>query len=130
MDVFNQRMYIAAAALLLTLAAGCVGKSEKAAPAPELAGFGSLDPMRAAMLRQRADDFTKAMVESFKTGDFKHWRAALEKERAELEKAKKKTTSSRKKSTVLDKAFSSAANTIGREIGKKLVRGLLGSLKF
>ena len=57
-------------------------------------------------------------------------RAALEKERAELEKAKKKAGSSRKKTTVLDKAFSSAANTIGREIGKKLVRGLLGSLKF
>ena len=57
-------------------------------------------------------------------------RAALEKERAELEKAKKKTSSGRKKSTVIDKAFSSAANTIGREIGKKLVRGLLGSLKF
>ena len=58
--------------------------------------------------------------------------AAKEKEREEKQKAKKKSTSSssRKKSTVLDKAVSSAANTIGRELGKKLVRGILGSLKL
>jgi len=56
-------------------------------------------------------------------------RQEKEKAKAEKEKAKKKT-SSRKKSSALDKAVSSAANTIGREIGKKIVRGILGSLKF
>ena len=39
------------------------------------------------------------------------------------EKAKKKT-SSRKKTSLISKAASSTANTIGREIGKKIVRGL------
>ncbi|MBQ3503431.1 MAG: DUF853 family protein [Oscillospiraceae bacterium] len=61
-------------------------------------------------------------------------RERLEKERERLEKerarSRKKTTSSRKKSSAFDKAVSSAANTVGREIGKKLVRGILGSLKW
>ena len=39
----------------------------------------------------------------------------------------KKTTSSRKKQTPLEKAVNSAANTIGREIGKKVVRGIFGT---
>ena len=55
-----------------------------------------------------------------------------EKEKAAEKKstAKKKTTSSgRKKKSALDKAVSSAANTIGRELGKSLIRGLLGTLK-
>jgi len=69
---------------------------------------------------------------------------AEEKERRREEKEKEKAakTASRKKSSstaqksssrkksALDKAVSSAANTIGREVGKKLVRGLLGSLKW
>ena len=57
---------------------------------------------------------------------------------AEKKAAAKKTTSSRsstKKSTAkksksaFDKVVTSAANTVGRELGKKLVRGILGSLK-
>ena len=48
-----------------------------------------------------------------------------EKEKAEKEKAKKKTASKRKNS-VVGKAASSAANTIGREVGKSIVRGILG----
>lgn len=53
-----------------------------------------------------------------------------EKETKEKEKekkaatTKKKTTSSSKKSTALQKTINSTANTIGREIGKKIVRGL------
>ena len=43
-------------------------------------------------------------------------------------KARQKTTTSRKKTTVFDKAMSSAANTIGRELGKSLIRGILGTL--
>ena len=54
-----------------------------------------------------------------------------EKEAREKEKAaKKKSSSSRKKKSAFDKVLSSAANTVGREVGKKLVRGLLGSLKW
>lgn len=60
--------------------------------------------------------------------------AEAQKKAAEKEAKKKRTTTSsssgRKKKTALEKAVSSAANTVGREIGKKLVRGLLGSLKW
>lgn len=65
-------------------------------------------------------------------------RAKLEKEKEKLaaereklaEKAKKKTTtSSRKKTSAVEKTINSAANTIGRELGKKLIRGILGNLK-
>lgn len=53
-----------------------------------------------------------------------------EKER-EKEKAKevRKSTSGRKQTTFLEKATSSAVTTIGRELGRTLIRGLLGSLK-
>ena len=60
--------------------------------------------------------------------------AEEEKKQAEKEAKKKqsssssKSSSSRKKSSVLDKAVSSAANTIGRELGKSLIRGILGTL--
>ena len=50
--------------------------------------------------------------------------AEKEKEKKEREKEKKKSSSSKKTSTVLSKTLSSAANTIGREVGKKIVRGL------
>ncbi len=48
---------------------------------------------------------------------------AKEKEKA----AKKKTSSGRKRTTVLEKAVNSTANTIGREIGKQIVRGIFGN---
>ena len=52
-----------------------------------------------------------------------------EKEAKEKEKAKEKSkkSSGRKKTTVIEKAISSTANTIGREIGKKIVRGLFNT---
>ena len=44
----------------------------------------------------------------------------------EKESAKKRSTSSgRKKQTAIEKAVNSAASSIGRELGKKLIRGLL-----
>ena len=52
---------------------------------------------------------------------------AKEKEEKEKEKAKKKKTSGRKKTSVLEKTVNSTANTIGREIGKKIVRGIFGN---
>ena len=63
--------------------------------------------------------------------------AAWEKEMAQRKKAytqttTRRTTSTRKKQTTLEKAVSktitSTANTIGRELGKQLVRGLFGTL--
>ena len=59
-----------------------------------------------------------------------------EKEAKKAEKAakkstsKKKTTTKRKKTSALEKVVNTAANTVGRELGKKLVRGLLGTLKW
>jgi len=48
-----------------------------------------------------------------------------EKEKAKKEKEKSaRKTSGRKKTSVFQKAVNSTANTIGREIGKKIVRGL------
>jgi len=44
--------------------------------------------------------------------------------------AKKKTTSSRKRQSTLEKTVNSAANTIGRELGKRLVRGIFDTLKL
>lgn len=55
---------------------------------------------------------------------------ALEKAEAKAAAAARKTTAASKKSNgMFDKMVSSATNTIGRELGRQLVRGLLGSLK-
>ena len=59
---------------------------------------------------------------------------AKERETAKQEKTKK-TTATKKKTTsktekALSKATSSAMNIIGREVGKKIVRGLFGSIKW
>lgn len=52
----------------------------------------------------------------------------LQKEEKARQQTAKKSSSSRRKSS-LEKATDSAFNTIGREIGRSLIRGLLGSLK-
>ena len=50
---------------------------------------------------------------------------AKEKEKKEKEKSKKKTSKATKKATsAFNKTVNSAANTIGREVGKKIVRGI------
>ena len=57
--------------------------------------------------------------------------AAAEKERKEKEKQAEKERKEREKkfkNSVIGKAANSAVNTIGREIGRKLVRGLLDTL--
>ena len=51
--------------------------------------------------------------------------AAKAKEKAEKEKAQKR----KKTATAIGKVASSAANTIGREAGRSLYRGVLGILK-
>ncbi len=58
----------------------------------------------------------------------KEWERKLAQSRKPT--TRKKTTSSRKKTTPLEKAVNSAANTVGREIGKRIVRGLFGNAKW
>ena len=56
-------------------------------------------------------------------------KAAKEKEKAAKAKSKSKSkTTSRKKTSAFEKAVNSTANTIGREVGKKLVRGFFNTL--
>lgn len=57
--------------------------------------------------------------------------AAKEQQKAAAEKKTEKKTASggRKKKTAAQKMADSAVNTIGRELGKSITRGLLGSLK-
>ena len=57
-------------------------------------------------------------------------RAREEKEREKEEKAREKERAARKKANPLNKVLSSAASTVGREVGRQLVRGILGSLKW
>ena len=53
-----------------------------------------------------------------------------EKQREKEEKQREKEKAARRKNNPLNKVLSSAASTMGREVGKKLVRGILGSLKW
>lgn len=63
-------------------------------------------------------------------------RIAAEKEAAAAEKAAarqaaqqtKTAASSRKQTTMFDKVLNSAASTVGREVGRQLIRGILGNL--
>ena len=54
--------------------------------------------------------------------------AEKKKAAQEKEKAKKKAAAAKKTSSVLNKAASATASTIGREVGKQLIRGLFGTL--
>ena len=56
-------------------------------------------------------------------------REKQEKERQKQEREKEKEANKRRKNSASSKVASSAMNTIGRELGKSLSRGLLGTLK-
>ena len=66
-------------------------------------------------------------------------RAKLEKEREKLEKERERlknkaksssySSSRRRRTSPVSKTINSAANTVGRELGKQLIRGLFGTLK-
>ena len=51
------------------------------------------------------------------------------KEEAKAKAEKEKAKAKKKKSSVLSKAASSTANTIGRELGKSIIRGIFGTWK-
>ena len=59
----------------------------------------------------------------------KEWeRRAAATRRTTTRKTTTRKTTTRKKKSAFEKAVDSAANTVGREVGKKLVRGLFGTL--
>lgn len=64
----------------------------------------------------------------------KAYQAELKKKEAEIKKlemqaAKQKAAARKKTTSILGKAVSSTANTVGREVGKQLIRGLFGTWK-
>ena len=72
--------------------------------------------------------------------EMKAQQAAWEREQRERERAYRqapprrpsasgRSSSSRKKQDPLEKAINSAANTVGREVGKQIVRGLFGTFR-
>ena len=83
--------------------------------------------------RESAYEMLQEEAEEAKEQEEKAARKAAKE--AEKKASAKKSTSSTRKSTAkksksaFDKVVTSAANTVGRELGKKLVRGILGSLK-
>ncbi len=96
-------------------------KAEEAAKeAEEAARLKEEEKQRIAAEKQRAaEEKAKAAEER---------RVAAEQRAKEREQAQKKAAA-RKKTSVMEKAASSAMNTIGREVGKQLIRGLFGTLK-
>ena len=67
--------------ILLSAAAGCSTLQRKGQPSQEsAANFATLDSADAAILLKRTEAFTRAMVRSFKSGDFTHWQEQLKKE--------------------------------------------------
>ena len=82
------------------------------------------------VLTAEAEEAQKAAEEEARRKEEEEKREKEEKEREKEEKAREKEKAARKKNNPLNKVLSSAASTVGREVGKKLVRGILGSLKW
>ena len=82
------------------------------------------------LLTAQAQEEAKAAEEDARRKEEEAQRLKEEKEREKEEKAKEKEKAARKKNNPLNKVLSSAASTVGREVGKQLVRGILGSLKW
>lgn len=76
-------------------------------------------------LQEKREEAEKAAKKEAEKAEKEAEKKAKEKEKAQKTKSK---SSSRKKQSVFEKALNSTANTIGREIGKKLVRGLFDTL--
>ena len=97
---------------------------EAAKEAEEAARLKEEEKQRIAAEKQRAaEEKAKAAEEKRKAAEEKRIEAELKaKERA-------KKSSSRSSGSMMNKVASSAMNTIGREVGRQLVRGLFGTLK-
>lgn len=64
-----------------------------------------------------------------KETELERQRLEIEKQRLELEKERNKGNNGRKKTSSIERIANSAMHSIGREIGRSLIRGILGSLK-
>ena len=82
------------------------------------------------VLTAEAQEAQKAAEEEAKRKEEEAQREKEEKEREKEEKQREKEKAARKKNNPLNKVLSSAASTVGREVGRQLVRGILGSLKW
>ena len=82
------------------------------------------------LLMAEAQEEAQAAEEEARRKEEEAQRIKEEKEREKEEKQRKKEKAARKKNNPLNKVLSSAASTVGREVGRQLVRGILGSLKW
>ncbi|MBE6559516.1 MAG: DUF853 family protein [Ruminococcaceae bacterium] len=105
---------------------------ERANILPPRSSMSAVDPVLlqsvvlASSLRDkysREEDRESAYEQLSEEQEKKEKQEELDKVIREKEAAQKKSSSTRRKSTILEKTLSSTANTIGREIGKKIVRG-------
>ena len=93
-----------------------------------------LDQRREAADKEITDaQAAHAEADAIKATYEQNMKEAKEKAEKEAAKEKKKTaaakkSSGRKKQSAFEKTINSAANTIGREVGKKLIRGLFDTL--
>ena len=82
------------------------------------------------LLMAEAQEEAQTAEEEARRKEEEAQRIKEEKEREKEEKQREKEKAARKKNNPLNKVLSSAASTVGREVGRQLVRGILGSLKW
>ncbi len=80
------------------------------------------------MLEALREEEEEAQEKAEKQAAKEKEKADRAKEKEKAKKAKSRTTSTRKRKSAFEKAIDSTASTIGREVGKKLVRGIFGNL--
>ena len=87
-----------------------------------------LTQQREAAEAEKAEAEAKAQAEKEAAAKAKEEEKKA-KEAAKAKAEKEKAKAKKKKTSVLSKAASSTANTIGRELGKSIIRGLFGTWK-
>lgn len=82
-------------------------------------------PLRDKYLKEKDRESAYEILSEKREEQLKEQEAEKKKEEKEKKKTSSKTKATgRRKASVLEKAVTSTANTIGREIGKKIVRGI------
>ena len=79
--------------------------------------------------QREAEEKERAEAEAKEQAEKEAAAKAKEKETKAKEAAKKTSKAARKTTAILSKTASSTANTIGRELGKSIIRGLFGTWK-
>ena len=88
--------------------------------------YEQLEELRADQQAQAEAEASRIAWEKEQERREKEWERKL----AQSQKPTARKTSSKKKTTALEKAVNSAATTVGREVGKRIVRGLFGNAKW